>query len=404
MKKLKTLALAITIVSVMILTTGCTTYQHFKTAFMNDSTGENVTITIGVCEPITGGESDAAVSEIRGIQLANEVYPNIKGKIVKLVYSNNYSDVSAAKTAIENLFSYSPNVILGSYGSAYSLAISKKIQDAKIPAIAVSNTNPLVTKNNPYYYRVCYADSNQGDLLGTYVLKTTKSKTAGILLPENSDIALARASAFSERMEVQTGDSDAIKVYKTYKSGAKNFTKQLEAVRDSGVKYVLLPGEMVDVAEILKEAKAMNLDVTFLGGNEWASEEFDETVGKYANSKNVAFITYVDPAIENDEQKAGRETEKFMNAFRDKYGNDAVPDENMMLGYDAYLVAINAAAQAGDNMDGESIKKALDGDITFEGATGNIRFNDVGDPVKTVYVSTVSKDGHVLKYTINPAN
>ncbi|MDO4393957.1 MAG: ABC transporter substrate-binding protein [Bacillota bacterium] len=404
MKKLRTLALAITIVSVMILTTGCTTYQHFKTAFMNDSTGENVTITIGVCEPITGGESDAAISEIRGIQLANEVYPNIKGKIVKLVYSNNYSDVSAAKTAIENLFSYSPNVILGSYGSAYSLAISKKIQDAKIPAIAVSNTNPLVTKNNPYYYRVCYADSNQGDLLGTYVLKATKSKTAGILLPENSDIALARASAFSERMEVQTGDSDAIKVYKTYKSGTKNFTKQLEAVRDSGVKYVLLPGEMVDVAEILKEAKAMNLDVTFLGGNEWASEEFDETVGKYANSNNVAFITYVDPAIENDEQKAGRETEKFMNAFRDKYGNDAVPDENMMLGYDAYLVAINAAAQAGDNMDGESIKKALDGDITFEGATGNIRFNDVGDPVKTVYVSTVSKDGHVLKYTINPAN
>ena len=89
LKKLRILAIAMTIAFVMISASGCTTYEHFKAAFINDSTGEDVTITIGVFEPITGGESEAAVSEVRGIQLANEVYPNINGKIIKLVYSDN---------------------------------------------------------------------------------------------------------------------------------------------------------------------------------------------------------------------------------------------------------------------------------------------------------------------------
>ena len=148
----------------------------------------------------------------------------------------------------------------------------------------------------------------------------------------------------------------------------------------------------------------MKLDVTFLGGNEWASDEFAEKAGEYADSSNVAFVSYLDPSIEEDTQEVGKETQKFLDAFYAKYGKGAVPDENMMLGYDAYLVAIKAAAEAGDNLDGENIRKVLDGDITFEGASGNIRFNDVGDPIKTVYITTVSDNGNSLIYTINPAN
>ena len=404
LKKLRILAIAMTIAFVMISASGCTTYEHFKAAFINDSTGEDVTITIGVFEPITGGESEAAVSEVRGIQLANEVYPNINGKIIKLVYSDNSSDVRASESAIQTLFSYNPYIILGSYGSVYSMTISEQIKERQVPAIAISNTNPLVTKNNPYYYRVCYADSNQGDLLGLYVTKAAKAETAGILLPENSDVALARASAFTDRVEAQTGNNDAIKVYESYKSGSRDFSKQLEVIKESGVKYVLLPGDIIDVAEVLKEAKAMKLDVTFLGGNEWSSDEFAEKAGKYADSSNVAFVSYLDPSIEKDTQEVGKETQKFLDAFYEKYGKDAVPDENMMLGYDAYLVAIKAAAEAGDNLDGENIRKVLDGDITIEGASGNIRFNDVGDPIKTVYITTVSDNGNSLIYTINPAN
>ena len=68
LRKRKLLAIAITISLMLITLTGCTTYQNFKAAFIGGSIGDSVTLTIGVYEPITGGDSKAAESEIRGIQ------------------------------------------------------------------------------------------------------------------------------------------------------------------------------------------------------------------------------------------------------------------------------------------------------------------------------------------------
>ena len=403
MKKPRLLAFAITIALVTVMLTGCTTYQNFKAAFIEKDTAKKTNITIGVFEPITGGDSKAAEAEIRGIQLAHKAYPNIDGKIVDLVYSDNSSDMYAAETGIKNLISYKPSVILGSYGSVYSMVAGEYIQDAQIPSIAITNANPLVTRTCSYYYRVCYADANQGDLLGQYVSKATKQKTAGVLIPKGNDVAIARSSFFTDRLEAETGDSDAIKVYEQYEGGAGNFESQLKEIRKSKVKYVFLPGDTTDVVEIIKEANAMKLDVTFLGCNEWASEDFRNLLGDELDRSQIAYVTYIDPTLDANSDEVNKETEKFLDAYHEKYGNDAVPDENVALGYDAYIIAINAVAEAGDDPTGEEIKKILDGQKTFEGVSGDIRFNSVGDPIKTAYISTVSAGEEQLIYTIEPS-
>lgn len=117
------------------------------------------------------------------MELAYEMYPTVNGKVVELVYADNGSDISAAETAIKELVAKEPKVILGSYGSVYSMIAGEYIYDAEIPAIAATNTNPLVTRNNKYYFRVCYVDSNQGDILAKYILGQKQETTAGILLP-----------------------------------------------------------------------------------------------------------------------------------------------------------------------------------------------------------------------------
>lgn len=63
-------------------------------------------------------------------------------------------------------------------------------------AIAITNDNPLVTKNYPYYFRVCYVDSNQGDLLAKYVLEQKQETTAGVLIPNNDDVAMGHGDDF----------------------------------------------------------------------------------------------------------------------------------------------------------------------------------------------------------------
>ena len=397
MKIRKIAAVAVTAVLTVSMLTGCTTFNNFKEAFLQQKKSSDVTIQIGIYEPMSGADSDAAKAEIKGIELAHEVYPNIGGKIVELVYSDNSSDIDAAETAINNLISKKPDVILGSYGSVYSMIAGKPINDAKIPAIAITNDNPLVTKNYPYYFRVCYVDSNQGDLLAKYVLEQKQETTAGVLIPNNDDVAMAMATTFVDRIEAETENEDAITAYETYKPGQKDFTKPLKAIQESGVKSVLLPGDSADSANIINQAADLGMDVMFLGPTDWSSKEFRSELSSSVSKEHLAFVNFF-----TADDTINQESEKFLKAYHEKYGKDKEPEDSVALGYDAYLIAINAINDAGNNPSGKDIRKVLASAKEFQGASGNITFNTEGDPLRSAQISTWEGKKIVSTYTVEP--
>jgi len=393
----KIAAVAVTAVLTVTMLTGCTTFNNFKEAFLQQKKSSDVTIQIGIYEPMSGADSDAAKAEIKGIELAHEVYPNIGGKIVELVYSDNSSDIDAAETAINNLISKKPDIILGSYGSVYSMIAGKPVNDAKIPAIAITNDNPLVTKNYPYYFRVCYVDSNQGDLLAKYVLEQKQETTAGVLIPNNDDVAMAMATTFVDRIEAETENEDAITAYETYKPGQKDFTKPLKAIQESGVKSVLLPGDSADSANIINQAVDMGMDVMFLGPTDWSSKEFRSELSSSVSKEHLAFVNFF-----TADDTINQESEKFLEAYHEKYGKDKEPEDSVALGYDAYLIAINAVNDAGNDPSGNDIRKVLASAKEFQGASGNITFNTEGDPLRSAQISTWEGKKIVSTYTVEP--
>lgn len=397
MKIRKIAAVAVTAVLTVTMLTGCTTFNNFKEAFLQQKKSSDVTIQIGIYEPMSGADSDAAKAEIKGIELAHEVYPNIGGKIVELVYSDNSSDIDAAETAINNLISKKPDIILGSYGSVYSMIAGKPVNDAKIPAIAITNDNPLVTKNYPYYFRVCYVDSNQGDLLAKYVLEQKQETTAGVLIPNNDDVAMAMATTFVDRIEAETENEDAITAYETYKPGQKDFTKPLKAIQESGVKSVLLPGDSADSANIINQAADMGMDVMFLGPTDWSSKEFRSELSSSVSKEHLAFVNFF-----TADDTINQESEKFLEAYHEKYGKDKEPEDSVALGYDAYLIAINAVNDAGNDPSGNDIRKVLASAKEFQGASGNITFNTEGDPLRAAQISTWEGKKIVSTYTVEP--
>ena len=396
-KKYRVTVVLAVMVMTMLTLSGFITFDNFKKAFIETNEDTDSTVQIGIYEPTSGADSEAAKAEIEGIELAHELYPNVGGKAVELVYSDNASDIYAAETAAKDLVSKKPAVILGSYGSVYSLVAGDIIYDAKIPAIAMTNTNPLVTKNNPYYFRVCYVDSNQGDILARYVLEDKKEKTAGVLVPEDDDAALAMTTAFTDRIKTQTGNEDAIVAYEQYKTGDEDFKDQLDEIQQSGVKSVLLPGEMADSAKILKQADEMGLDVLFLGDSDWSTEEFQKMYIGSQNGNNMAFINFF-----TSDETTTKESETFLKAYHDKYGSDSEPDNNVALGFDAYVVAIKAIDKVDGDITGENVKQVLSGQYAFKGATGEIKFNNVGDPIKTAYISTWQNGKMETIYTVEP--
>ena len=379
--------------------TACTTFSNFTDAFFDGPAKSDATVTIGIYEPLSGADSELAAEEIEGIELAHEVYPNVDGKIVELIYSDNSSDMYAAETAINDLIARDPDIILGSYGSVYSLVAGEYVNDAKIPAITMTNMNPLITENYEYYFRVCYVDSDQGDILGRYVLEARKEATAGVLLPGDDDAAMATAAAFTDRIEAETGNDDAIIAYENYTTGDTDFSKQLEAISATGVKSVLLPGNITDSANIINQAADMGLDLVFLGDNDWSTDEFEKLLENDVSPDNIAFINFFrgEHAVTVSE-----ESEKFIEAYKEKYGKDKEPPESVALGYDAYLIAIDAIDEADGDLSGKKLKEILAGANQFEGASGSITFNVDGDPIRTAYISTW-KDGEMVStYTVTP--
>ena len=401
MTKLKTTILITLLVTCLTVLCGCTTWDNFKAAFI-DKQDQKTTIQIGVLEPVTGADSKDAGDEIRGIQLANTVHPNVNGKLISLVFSDDKSDIDAAETAAKTLVDKKPMVILGSYGNVYSLAASPYIKEAKIPAIAITNTNPLVTENNPYYYRVCYVTSNQGDLLARYLLESDKEKVAGVLLPADNDVALAEATAFSDRMKAETDDDDAIAYYEEYTTGQKDFTEVLQKLAATKVDKVMLPGDYTDAANIINQAADMGLKVTFLGDDQWESEEFLKKLNSNVSAQNIAFVQFFSPDNRGIEGEAvTKERQSFLKAYAEEYGTDSEPSDAMALGYDAYFVAVDAIDKAADDATSEDINAILkDPQYRFEGATGLINFNQNGDPIKTAYITTWQNGKMATIYTV----
>lgn len=377
--------------------TGCTTFDNFKEAFINKNAQQDDTIRIGVYEPMSGADKDGGALEVQGIELANQLYPTVLGKKVELVYADNRSDINAAETVMADLMKKRPLVVLGSYGSIYSLVANAHIEAAETPAIAMTNTNPLVTKNHPYYFRVCFVDTYQGVALARYVCEQLQQTKTGILLPEDDDQAIAMASAFKEKMVESTGDEDAIAVYQKFKSKDEDFSQQLQAITDSGVSTVFLPGDTGDAANILKQARKMGMSqVTFLGGNGWGSDEFMDKAGKYV-SGNIAFST-----LYTEDEAVTATSRELSDAYKKKYGGEKTLEAATALGFDAYLLTLHAIESAGAGAAGAQVRDALAATENFQGASGDITFDNYGDPQKSVVINTINNEKINPICTIEP--
>ncbi len=383
MKKIKRItACVLTVMMVAGLLSGCTTFDNFKKAFLNKNPDNDAQIKIGIYEPMTGKDKEAGEAEIKGIELANKLYPELNGAQIELIYADNKSDIDAAETAMADLMKKQPKAVLGSYGNIYSLIAGPHLENAEVPGIAITNTNPLITKNNPYYFRVSTVDTYQAAAMARYVYEELNQKKAGVLIPDNNEQALALASEFENKLEALTGNRSAIKVYEYYEAGSADYKQQLDVIKNSGVKSVYLCGDYEDVACVLEGAGAMDLDVVFLGDSTWGSEEFISAAGDYAY-KNVAFTT-----LYTEEKIITETSEEFLQAYAEEYDGET-PDPAAALGFDAYLILLDAIERAGIECSGEELQKALMETNKFQGASGEISFDNYGDPKKSVVINTI---------------
>jgi branched-chain amino acid transport system substrate-binding protein len=362
------------------------------TAFAED------VVKIGVFEPLTGANAAGGAEELDGIRLAQGLYPTVKagGKTYKVVLAiaDNKSDKVEAANAGQSLVDRDKvNVILGSWGSGLSMAAGPIFMAAKIPAIGLSCTNPLVTKGNPFYFRVCFIDPFQGTVMATYAHKNLGAKKAVLIREVSNDYSVGLAKFFSDSFVKLTGDKAAIVATLNYNTGDQDFSAQLTQIKSLKADVIFAPGNYTESALIIKQARELGIKTPFLGGDTWEIAEFIN-VGKAAVEGSVLSTFFDNDAALTPNSKT------FVGAYQKKYGKQ--PSGTAVLGFDGYLLALDAIKRAG-TIEPSKIRDAIAATKKFPGASGYVTFAaGSNDPVKSAVIKEVKGGKFVFKTTVNP--
>ena len=393
MKMLKTAAFAAVLFASLMLSS-CTTYNSFKTTFLDPITDEGEqTIIIGVLEPQTGRNAEKGKAELKGIELANSIYSNVDGYKVVLSKVDTQSSVSATETAINGLVGMKPIAIIGAAGEATSLAASSAIEENNIPTITPSATNPLITQGNPYYFRASLTESQMGIGLAEYAAQELDSDRIGIVSLKNDSSVAAMLEGFENKVKDIKGRRSGAIVYQSETSATEEEIKtELSKLKNRAIDVCLMPMPTAEMDAFFTVAEEQGMtDITFLGTRAWGEADFIQMMEKHPNIKIVFPYETVLSGTDALSDSITEEAQRFQIEYANRYGADDVPTYNAALGYDSYLILINAIHNAKTH-EGKDVRDALFELSELKCSTGSFSFDGTGNVIRSVTLSTL-KDG-----------
>ena len=354
---------------------------------ITDSAGK---IKIGVFQPLTGAHAAGGELELKGIRLANKLYPEVLGKKIELIEGDNKSDRVEAVHVASSLVNNRVSAVLGSWGSTMSIAGGPVFANAKIPVIAASATNPKVTLGNKYYYRVCFIDSFQGTVMANYTYDELAKTKVGILREINSEYSVDLANFFAQQYKERGG---TIVATYDFKKDEQDFKSILTQLKSSGAEVIFAPSSYTEASHIINQARDMGIELDILGGDTWENPELINQGGSAI--EGIIFSTFFDK-----DHSLTNETNKFMEAWEIEYPNEEVAAASI-LAYDAYLMAYKAMESAG-SANPVKIQEALNKVEDFQGAAGVVNFDENRNAIKGVVIKQVKNGAFTFLDVVEP--
>lgn len=396
---IKRMLLPVILASAVFLS-GCSTWSSFRQTFISEPQSEvHPSITIGVIEPQTGRYAVRGKDEIKGIELANSIYNNVDGYQVNLVKVDTQSTVAGTETAIKALTEMHPVAIIGPAGEASSLTIGEYVDEAKIPTIIPAATNPLITQNSSYCFRACVTDSQMGAGLAEYAASYIGSRKIAVVSVRNDTATSALLDGFDDMIKDIAGKRrNAVTLTREILPEESEMRSVLKEIRGSGadVCFVSMGAEEMDTFFSIAEELGLT-GITYLGTKGWGDESFISMMDKHRDIKVV--FPYESVLTKNDDTSDTytEEAQRFQIEYSNRYGADDIPTDSAALAYDSYLLIINAFHNA-KSMEGADIRAALQDFNGLKCATGLFTFDDTGNVVRSVTLSTIKKGKPVTEY------
>ena len=351
-----------------LLAVACRPDREAQTA---DTTSD---IPVGVYGALTGDQAAFGTATVNGVRIAAEeinAAGGVLGRKIRLVVEDDQGRAQEAASVVTKLITGNGVVgLIGENSSNQSLAAAPIAQNAKIPMISPSSTNPAVTEKGDYIFRVCFTDPYQGKALAAFVRNNLHAENAAILVDNKNDYSVGLAQFFRSNFEALGGK---IVAQQSYAGGDTEFRPQLTAIKNASPNVIFIPGFYTEVGQIAIQARDLGITVPLVGGDGWDSATLLEIGGKS-----------LEGAYFSDHYFVG-DTRPVVQAFVNKYvkQHQKNPEANAALGYDSLRIFVDAVRRA-NSLDGKAIRDQIAATKDYQGVSGTITMGADRNPIKPV--------------------
>ena len=347
-------------------------------------------LIVGLFQPATGANGAGGRQEALGTIFAHyrQPYVEIAGIMhrVRIEQVDNQSSTAHGPAAAAELVARGVHIILGSYGSAVSIASSDVFRDAGLTAIGVSCTNPNVTLGNDFYFRVCFLDPFQGQVLASLARNTLGADVAFMLTLLGDDYSQGLAHFFGTQFESLGGTV----IQENFPEGTSDFSGFITNAMALGAEVIFAPTSGEAAALIIDSAGVAGTDIPLLAGDTWDSPQVLDAAIRSNISVMVTTFYQEGGAPEWD-----RDFKAWLNANPEQLANNGGSDVIAgftAMGYDAYMLVLDIFQRAGVPypFDQAAIRAATWETSFYGPVAGLIEFNENGDARRdTAFVKTV---------------
>lgn len=331
-------------------------------------------IVVGVMLPLSGALADFGKSAHQGVLLAAEQVNGaggINGAQIKLKVIDTRSDPTKVEAAAKKLINEEKvSAAIGDVASGHTKVAARLFKDAKLPLITPCSTNDTLSEGNPWLFRACFTDKQQGEACAVFARHRLQKSKIAVVTDKESGYSKALAESFKKKAKELNGE---IVAESSYVSVTDDWAPVVEALGDfSKLDLVFAPVYYADAAMLAKELRQQGYTGTILGGDGWDSGELVKLGGKALDG--AYWVGHFNAACD--------EAKEFVAAFRKKH--NAEPNSSAALGYDA-LMMLKKAFMDAQTTAGKEVAQALGALKDFKVSTGVMSVDEKRATQKSVY-------------------
>lgn len=339
-------------------------------------------VKVGVIAPLTGELATYGERQKNAFVLASEEINKaggIDGKKLTLVIEDSKTTPAGAVSAAQKLINVDRvPVIIGETASSLTLAISPIAEKAKIVLLTPISSNDNISEAGDYIFRLAPYDSLQSVIVAKW-FKDLGYNTAAVLYI-NNDYGKGLNDSFVREFQKQGGK---VVISEAIGSAKRDFRTQLAKIKNAAPDAIFSPLYPEEAGVMLRQKKQLGIDIPVVGTDPFHDPKIFELAGDAAEG-----ILFTDVA-----PGSGSVWQRLKSTYMDRF--DREPDIVVAEAYDAVKLIAFVMNQVGT--DPARIKDALYELEDYEGAIGQITFDDKGDNISKTFYKYKIENGQYLE-------